>query len=171
MNEINYNEQRDKETGYGYLPLQARQAHHGARYMDHELMTMWLSVDPMADNYSSLSPYSYCAWNPIKLIDPDGCEIGDYYTRDGKWVGRDKYNDNMVYVCDGKDENGNYLNPRNLGVTHDVFCTIANIVNQESLNNEEDLWIAHTANNMAKKKDMSLYKLLMSGYSAVKKKE
>lgn len=153
--------ERDEETGYGYF---------GARYMDHELMTMWLSVDPLADNYSSLSPYSYCAWNPIKLVDPDGCEIGDYYTRDGKWVGRDKYNDNMVYVCDGKDENGNYLNPRNLGVTHDVFCTIANIVNQESLNNEEDLWIAHTANNMAKKKDMSLYKLLMSGYSAVKKK-
>ena len=24
-----YNEQRDEETGYGYLPHQARQAHHG----------------------------------------------------------------------------------------------------------------------------------------------
>ena len=32
--------ERDEETGYGYF---------GARYMDHELMTMWLSVDPMAD--------------------------------------------------------------------------------------------------------------------------
>ncbi len=40
----------DPETGYGYLPRQARQAYHGARYMDHELMTMWLSVDPMAGN-------------------------------------------------------------------------------------------------------------------------
>ena len=46
----------DKETGYGYLPRQSRQAHHGARYMDHELMTMWLSVDPMADKYPSTSP-------------------------------------------------------------------------------------------------------------------
>ena len=53
LNEINYNEQRDKETGYGYLPRQARQAHHGARYMDHELMTGWLSVDPLAPSCPS----------------------------------------------------------------------------------------------------------------------
>ena len=55
--------ERDEETGYGYF---------GARYMDHELMTMWLSVDPMADKYPSISPYAYCAWNPVKLVDPDG---------------------------------------------------------------------------------------------------
>ena len=66
LNIIRYNEQRDEETGYGYF---------GARYMDHELMTMWLSVDPMADKYPSISPYAYCAWNPVKLVDPDGREI------------------------------------------------------------------------------------------------
>ena len=60
--------ERDSETGYGYF---------GARYMDHELMTMWLSVDPMADKYPSISPYAYCAWNPMKLVDPNGREI--YY--------------------------------------------------------------------------------------------
>ena len=43
--------------------------------MDHELMTMWLSVDPMAGKYPSISPYVYCAWNPVKLVDPDGKEI------------------------------------------------------------------------------------------------
>ena len=42
--------------------------------MDHELMTGWLSVDPMADKYPSLSPYNYCAWNPMKLVDLDGRE-------------------------------------------------------------------------------------------------
>ena len=55
--------ERDEETGYGYF---------GARYMDHDLMTMWLSVDPMADKYPNISPYAYCAWNPVKLVDPDG---------------------------------------------------------------------------------------------------
>ena len=55
--------ERDEETGYGYF---------GARYMDHELTTTWLSVDPMADKYPSISPYAYCAWNPVKLVDPDG---------------------------------------------------------------------------------------------------
>lgn len=58
--------ERDSETGYGYF---------GARYMDHELMTIWLSVDPMADKYPSISPYTYCAWNPVKLVDPDGEKI------------------------------------------------------------------------------------------------
>ena len=58
--------EKDTETGYGYF---------GARYMDHELMTMWLSVDPMADKYPSISPYAYCAWNPVKLMDPDGREL------------------------------------------------------------------------------------------------
>ena len=47
LNEIKYNEQRDEETGFGYF---------GARYMDHELMTMWLSVDQMADKYQSIPP-------------------------------------------------------------------------------------------------------------------
>ena len=61
--------ERDEETGYGYF---------GARYMDHELMTMWLSVDPMADKYPSISPYAYCAWNPVKLVDPDGRDWYEY---------------------------------------------------------------------------------------------
>lgn len=38
-------------------------------------MTGWLSVDPMSDKYPSLSPYAYCANNPVKLVDPDGEEI------------------------------------------------------------------------------------------------
>ena len=63
--------ERDEETGYGYF---------GARYIDHELMTMWLSVDPMSDKYPSISPYAYCAWNPVKLVDPDGMEaMDDWY--------------------------------------------------------------------------------------------
>ena len=57
--------ERDSETGFGYF---------GARYMDYELMTMWLSVDPMADKYLSISPYNYCMWNPIKIVDEYGME-------------------------------------------------------------------------------------------------
>ena len=57
--------ERDEETGYGYF---------GARYMDHELMTMWLSVDPMMDKYPNISPYNYCMWNPIQVVDPKGMD-------------------------------------------------------------------------------------------------
>ena len=58
--------ERDEETGYSYF---------GARFMDHELMTMWLSVDPLADKYPSISPYAYCAWNPLNSVDLNGDSI------------------------------------------------------------------------------------------------
>ena len=54
--------EKDTETGYSYF---------GARYYSSDL-SIWLSVDPMSDNYPSLSPYTYCADNSIKLVDPNG---------------------------------------------------------------------------------------------------
>ena len=72
--------ERDSETGFSYF---------GARYYDSDLMTGWLSVDPMADKYPSLSPYAYCAWNPVKLVDPDGEEISPIYDTDGNFLGTD----------------------------------------------------------------------------------
>ena len=40
----------------------------------HPNLSIWLSVDPMSDKYPSMSPYTYCANNPVKLVDPDGRE-------------------------------------------------------------------------------------------------
>ena len=57
--------ERDPETGLSYF---------GSRYYSSDL-SVWLSVDPMSDKYPSLSPYSYCANNPMKLVDPNGEEI------------------------------------------------------------------------------------------------
>ena len=54
--------ERDGETGYSYF---------GARYYNATL-SIWLSVDPMSDKYPSMSPYTYCANNPVKLVDPNG---------------------------------------------------------------------------------------------------
>ena len=79
--------EKDEETGYGYF---------GARYMDHELMAMWLSVDPLADKYPSISPYAYCAWNPVKLVDSDGRKIY-ILTGDGRRI---TYSANMQPVGD-----------------------------------------------------------------------
>ena len=54
--------EKDEETGYSYF---------GARYYNPEL-SVWLSVDPMAEKYPSTSAYAYVENNPIIFIDPDG---------------------------------------------------------------------------------------------------
>ena len=41
----------------------------------HSTLSIWLSVDPMSDKYPSMSPYTYCANNPVRLVDPDGERI------------------------------------------------------------------------------------------------
>ena len=50
--------------------------HPAARHY-HPTLSIWLSVDPMADKYPSTSPYTYCANNPVRLVDPNGREIDD----------------------------------------------------------------------------------------------
>ena len=83
----------DCETGFSYF---------GARYYDPTLLTGWTAVDPMSDKYPSLSPYNYCAWNPMKLVDPDGM---------------DTFNINIAYMTDGSKSGNitcvkdNYGNP------------------------------------------------------------
>ena len=57
--------EKDDETGYSY---------YGARYYTDRL-SIWLSVDPLADKYPHLSPYAYCADNPVMLVDPDGRDV------------------------------------------------------------------------------------------------
>ena len=44
----------------------------GARRYDR---TAWTSIDPLAEKYYSISPYAYCAGNPVKFVDLDGERI------------------------------------------------------------------------------------------------
>ena len=65
LSRYKYNgKEKDPESGLHY---------YGARYYDSDI-SQWLSIDPMADKYPSLSPYNYCADNPVNIIDPDGRE-------------------------------------------------------------------------------------------------
>ena len=69
----------DTPTGTDYLFTgKERQAKQGAgelydsqaRFMDTG--GRFLSIDPMAEKFYHLSPYAYCAGDPVNLVDPDG---------------------------------------------------------------------------------------------------
>ena len=37
----------------------------------------WLSQDPLSEKYYPISPYAYCAGNPVNLVDPSGMWISE----------------------------------------------------------------------------------------------
>ena len=123
--------ERDEETGYGYF---------GARYMDHELTTMWLSVGPMSDKYSSLSPYNYCAWNPVKLVDPEGREIADFYNLKGEWIGTDGNNDGKIFlVTDDSDVSAILANGDNCDIQTTQVSDVKSAIELPSVEIREEM--------------------------------
>lgn len=68
-----------------------------ARRQDPIIGGRFTSVDPMAGDYNWLSPYAYCAGDPINLVDPTGMDVWmlDLVTGD---VTRYAY-DGMDVVC------------------------------------------------------------------------
>ena len=66
----------------------------------HPTLSIWLSVDPMADKYPSTSPYTYCANNPVRLVDPDGRDIWEVSETTGKVSWKEKSNEHKLYVTD-----------------------------------------------------------------------
>ena len=46
----------------------------GARIYD-PFTASWLSPDPLAADYPGISPYAYCAGDPVNLVDPNGRKI------------------------------------------------------------------------------------------------
>ena len=47
----------------------------GARFYD-PATAIFLQQDPLAEKYYNLSPYAYCANNPVNFVDPDGEALG-----------------------------------------------------------------------------------------------
>ncbi len=102
---INYSfnaKEKDYESGLHY---------YGSRYYSSEL-SIWNSTDPMADKYPSITPYNYCANNPVKLIDPNGDTITIPYARDRSRVL--KMINSLARGIFGIDKNGYlYLKSKN----------------------------------------------------------
>ena len=123
--------QFDDETGLYY---------YGARYMN-PMASIWYGVDPLAEKYINIGSYIYCHSSPIMLIDPTG--EGDYYAKNGSYLGTDKKKDNFIYIqySSGKTKfeiNGKYQNFQKLDVTRNTFLAFASAINNESSGNKQE---------------------------------
>ena len=61
-----------------------------------EHSSRFLTPDPLAEKYPNISPYAYCANNPIKYVDPDGRDIKIYY--------QDENDDWQTWVFNGQNQ-------------------------------------------------------------------
>ena len=93
----------DEETGLYY---------YGARYYDPKV-SIWYSVDPLAEKFPNHSPYVYCADNPVNMIDPKG-------------LSEERVNDDYKLLKNGKLEL--------LNKTDDKFDKIYNEDKSKSIN-------------------------------------
>ena len=62
-----------EEQRFGGLDLAL--SDFGARFYD-PFTARWTTRDPLAGKYHSLSPYNYCAGNPVNLVDEKGSSVG-----------------------------------------------------------------------------------------------
>ena len=88
----------------------------GARYQT--VQGIFTSPDPLAEKYPSISPYAYCAGNPINLVDPDGKRTHVKQIGNGVYevVGGVLDNDLNVYVT-YTDSNGKLITCESIGKT------------------------------------------------------
>ena len=75
----------------------------------------WNTIDPLAEKYPNISPYTYVANNPINAIDPDGRDI-IFISKTGQQLVYSK--GHFYYASIYKDKDGNYIT-RNTGKKYD----------------------------------------------------
>ncbi len=115
----------DEETGMYY---------YGARYYEPRL-SLWMSTDPLEEEYPNITTYGFCHNNPLIFIDPDG--MGDYFNEKGVWLGSDGKNDNKVFATQNVSKSKSGLvndakNAKLLNISYDKFVRQASAVYGES---------------------------------------
>lgn len=96
-NRLKFNGKEDQLLVSGTTDGNAALLHYGARLYSPAI-SRWFSPDPLSENYYGISPYAFCANNPVNIIDPDG--LAWYYnSKSGDFVAQyDDGNDNIYLL-------------------------------------------------------------------------
>jgi hypothetical protein len=76
-----------------------------------ELISRWMSPDPLAEEFYNESPYNFVHNNPIKYVDPDGRAASPYYDQEGNFLGVDEKGfEGKIYVTNKETFDKNATN-------------------------------------------------------------
>ena len=104
-NHLNYSMQPYRFCGKEEVTLHGFDMYDSQARWQYPLIPRFSTMDPLAVNYYHLSPYAYCAGDPVNLMDPDGRLFGDFVDNKGRIIGNDGINDGKVYILKvSKDE-------------------------------------------------------------------
>ena len=120
---------------------------YGARQYN-PVTARWDRVDPLSEKYYSVSPYAYCAGNPINYIDPDGRDW--YMTSDStvQWLSevtsQENTPDGGTYI--GKEYNGLAISTYETNTEESEYGVRRGLIIILSARNtsESDRWIQNT---------------------------
>lgn len=112
---------------------------YGARHYD-PAMARFTQMDPLSEQYPHLSPYAYCAGNPVKYIDPDG--RNPIFNRKGELLGVDDWGmrgDALFFDMEKEDFELKYSHAEALKLDLGVGCLIDEAAKEQYLKTYNDL--------------------------------
>jgi RHS repeat-associated protein len=121
---------------------------YGARHYDAAI-GRWSTIDPMSEEYYSISPYAYCGNNPVNAIDPTGMSYDWFQSESGAVLWRDSQEKKLsiggeIFNNIGKSyslkmNDGSYLNYFDnvpLSVSNSPVNTWNKVLNNDALRGE-----------------------------------
>jgi RHS repeat-associated protein len=109
----------DRQNGIDWYDFEAR-------YQD-PMLPMFTTIDPLAEKAPGISPYAYCAGNPVRYIDPSGNEKLNFFDKEEdpilyKWAQMYK-DDAAIHVFAHGDSNGTSIIVKDKGKNNVVIST------------------------------------------------
>ncbi|MBR2136205.1 MAG: RHS repeat-associated core domain-containing protein [Bacteroidales bacterium] len=94
----------------------------GARYYIPGIIPSWTTMDPLCEKYFDISPYSYCAGDPVNLVDPDGNSTWVIQIGQGLYsvYGGDLNDNDLNVYLYYKNKDGEYVRGESIGRTTSI---------------------------------------------------
>ena len=125
----------------------------------------WSTMDPLSEKYYAVSPYVYCAGNPVNLVDEDGRSVDDYiFDKYGFFLKKivTDYPDRLILQREGEsDIIATFADPKNDpgtvdGSSHVIIVSdeqIASLLEKSGVNNAENQGLIRGTKYLSRESD------------------